>query len=372
MCNDMEMEIFSFWPLFFIAVASQGFFLAIILGLQKSAKSSNWMLAILIGLFSISILDTLVFWVEYYRTNPHLLGWSLSFRFIYGPLFYFYLLQTIGSKRDIRKKLWLHLLPVFGALLWYSPYYLSDATQKLYLIDHWNFNIVNALLLPVLGLLSLSYYAFISWQFIQKVEQTSGVKIRGTDHWLAAIFKSYVLFVVFNYAYLITAISGLSSKLSDIIIILAYSIFIYFIGYLGLKMSQLFNPLKTESSKYQATALPASLSKTMFDKLKAHLEHHQSYRNNQLKLAHLAEELSLSPHHLSQVINRHAQKNFSEFINDYRIKEAIQLINQIDRINQLAYEVGFNNRTTFNKAFKKATGLTPTQYKRKTLLEKGK
>lgn len=132
-------------------------------------------------------------------------------------------------------------------------------------------------------------------------------------------------------------------------------------------MSKLLSGIKVDNSKYQTAALPSSISEQLFNKLKAHIEANQSYKNNELKLAQLAEELSLSPHHLSQIINQNAGKNFSEFINDYRIQEVIQLITQIDRVSQLAYEVGFNNRTTFNKAFKKTTGLTPTEYKKEML-----
>ena len=105
----MKMEFISFWPLFFIVVAAQGLFLAVILAAHRTANNRNWLLAILMTLFSISIFDTIIFWTGYYLDNPHLLGISLPFRFIYGPLFFLYILRAGNTNAGI--KAGLHFLP---------------------------------------------------------------------------------------------------------------------------------------------------------------------------------------------------------------------------------------------------------------------
>jgi len=359
------MEITSFWPIFFIAMAFQGFFLALILFLQQKANKGNLVLAFLIALFSVSIVDTVVFWVEYYKINPHFLGASLCFIVLYGPLFYTYLVRINKTETPIKiKRQWIHYIPFVIVLIWFLPYYSSDKIAKLELINSWNTNIVNALIVPFLGLLSLIYYIILSFRHIKSLEAKYDLKIIKSNHWLGLIVKSYTLFVLFNIFHFINIMSGNSSKVSDVVTALGYSVFIYSIGYLSLKMSKLLNGIKVDTSKYQATSLPKDFSIEMYAKLTRHVELNESFKNNQIKLGDLAQELSLSPHQLSQVINQNANQNFSEFINSYRIKEAIKLIKQIDRINQLAYEVGFNNRTTFNKLFKKSTGLTPTEFRK--------
>lgn len=358
------MEITSFWPLFFLAVSFQGIFLSAILILQKKSNRSNVILALLIALFSISIIDNVVFWIEYYKVIPHLLGMSLPFVFIYGPLFYLYLNRTNETKKSKISNYWLHFIPFIIVSVWYLPYYVADASTKLVLIAEWNNSIINALLIPSLGLISLIYYAILSQRLIVKLEKKYEINILRSNHWLGLIFLAYALFVLFKFIHSFSVIFGKSSLNSDIIIALGYSVFIYFIGYLGLKMSKLFNGIKVDTSKYRASALPRNFSQRMFKRLKAYIQSNESFKDNELKLADLAAELSLSPHQLSQIINQNANQNFSEFINSYRIEEALKLIHKIDRMSQLSYEVGFNNRTTFNKEFKKATGLTPTQYRR--------
>lgn len=361
------MEITSFWPLFFLGVASQGLFLSIILLLQIKSNRTNVLLSLLIALFSVSIADNVVYWVEYYKINPHLLGISLPFVFIYGPLFYLYLYRTSENKAKKSISYWWHFVPFIIVCTWYLQYYLSSTSAKLIMIAEWNNSLINALLLPFLGLVSLVGYGILSYRFMVKLEEKYELKILRSNHWLGLIFKAYTLFVLFNIIHSLSLISGMSSLTSDIIIALGYSVFIYFIGYLGLKMSKLFNGIKVDTSKYQAASLPKNFSQEMFNKLRAYIESNESFKKNELKLTELADELSLSPHQLSQIINQNADQNFSEFINSYRIKEALKLISHIDRINQLSYEVGFNNRTTFNKVFKKATGLTPTEYKKKNM-----
>jgi AraC-like DNA-binding protein len=90
------------------------------------------------------------------------------------------------------------------------------------------------------------------------------------------------------------------------------------------------------------------------------------YKESGISLDLLSERLGTSRHNTSQVINEHFDMNFYELMNKYRIDEAIQLIkNEKDsnlNIIDIAYKVGFNNKVTFNKSFKKALSVTPSQY----------
>lgn len=91
------------------------------------------------------------------------------------------------------------------------------------------------------------------------------------------------------------------------------------------------------------------------------------YKNPTLTLDSLADELSVNRNTLSKAINSVTNKNFNNFINDYRVKEAIRLMSSSQKtdysIDELLDQIGFNSRTTFYVAFKKVTGLSPTEYK---------
>ncbi|MES1219331.1 MAG: ABC transporter permease, partial [Bacteroidota bacterium] len=101
--------------------------------------------------------------------------------------------------------------------------------------------------------------------------------------------------------------------------------------------------------------------------LKRAMEANPYYQDPDLSLSSLAEKLSLSPHELSRVINTAFKKSFSDFINEYRVRDAARKMQDpaYDHITLLgiAFESGFNSKTTFNRIFKQMTGKSPTEYK---------
>lgn len=91
------------------------------------------------------------------------------------------------------------------------------------------------------------------------------------------------------------------------------------------------------------------------------------YKNPELKLPEMAGHLHVSVHQLSQLLNDNLQKTFPVYLNEFRIKKACDIIDAaIDlKIEAIGYEVGYSSKSTFFAAFRKITGLTPTQYKSK-------
>ncbi|PXX27028.1 helix-turn-helix domain-containing protein, partial [Thalassospira sp. 11-3] len=83
----------------------------------------------------------------------------------------------------------------------------------------------------------------------------------------------------------------------------------------------------------------------------------------------LANAVGVTPNQLSYVLNQHLGKSFFDFVNEVRTNEASRLlIEEPDRtILDIAISVGFNSKSTFNLAFKKITGKTPSVYRSETL-----
>ena len=92
------------------------------------------------------------------------------------------------------------------------------------------------------------------------------------------------------------------------------------------------------------------------------------YLNPSLTLRRLAEEIQMNTRDLSVLINQSLNKHFFDFINEYRIEEAKNILRNPSKkeftILEILYEVGFNSKSSFNTAFKKHTGLTPTQFRK--------
>ncbi|SFW83510.1 putative ABC transport system permease protein [Chitinophaga sancti] len=91
------------------------------------------------------------------------------------------------------------------------------------------------------------------------------------------------------------------------------------------------------------------------------------YEDAELTLASLAAKLTIHPHELSRIINTGLDKNFSDFISEFRVREVVLKMHDpaCDQLTLLAiaYESGFNSKTTFNRVFKEMTGKTPVEYK---------
>ena len=92
------------------------------------------------------------------------------------------------------------------------------------------------------------------------------------------------------------------------------------------------------------------------------------YKDPTLTVDMIAEKLDTKRHAISVIINRCTKKNFNTFINEYRIKEAIQMLSKEDlkifSIDHIASNSGFNDRINFYRIFKKITGLSPSEFKK--------
>jgi ligand-binding sensor domain-containing protein/AraC-like DNA-binding protein len=121
--------------------------------------------------------------------------------------------------------------------------------------------------------------------------------------------------------------------------------------------------------KYQTSALTPDRAEQILKKLLATMEEEEIYLDPDLTLKKLSEKIMVHPNHISQIVNDTLNQSFNDFVNSYRIKTAQEkLLNprEMDKtILEIAYDVGFYSKSVFNTAFKKFTGLTPSQFKQK-------
>jgi AraC-like DNA-binding protein len=108
----------------------------------------------------------------------------------------------------------------------------------------------------------------------------------------------------------------------------------------------------------------------IFLKLDVYFKDQRPYLNAELHLSDISHQTDIPDHLISKAINFKAEMHFFDFVNSYRIKEATLLLDDEEAmktftIEALARQCGFSNKTSFNKAFKKFTGQTPTSYRQK-------
>ena len=126
------------------------------------------------------------------------------------------------------------------------------------------------------------------------------------------------------------------------------------------------NLAEDKNEKYASNKLDKDEIQKLADKVVAFIEKDKPYKNDKLSLNDVSLSAGIDARSLSQVINVHFETNFYDFINGYRIQAAIaQLQTSSDkRINEIMYSVGFNSKSSFNTAFKKRTGQTPSEFRK--------
>lgn len=130
--------------------------------------------------------------------------------------------------------------------------------------------------------------------------------------------------------------------------------------------------LKPESTApVELTLLPKPIASAALKEkgrwLRKAMENGRFYQEPDLSLGTLAEKLNIHPHELSRIINGTFGKNFNDFVNEYRILEVTQKMQDpgFDRLTVLgiAFDSGFNAKSTFNRTFREITGKSPAAYK---------
>ncbi len=149
-----------------------------------------------------------------------------------------------------------------------------------------------------------------------------------------------------------------------IFILLSITLFYIFIKIKRKKTKNIIN--KDKHKKYQTSGLNDEFANTILKKLLSFMENGTPYLEPSLNLKKLSEILQIQYNHLSQIINEKLNQNSNDFINKYRVEEAKKMLIKDKDISVLdiAYECGFYSKSVFNTAFKKFTGLTPSQFRK--------
>jgi AraC-like DNA-binding protein len=117
--------------------------------------------------------------------------------------------------------------------------------------------------------------------------------------------------------------------------------------------------------RYARSLLTGADLETLRENLIHTMERDRLYRDEDLSLSSLADDLAISPHQLSEFMNQNLGKNFAAFVNGYRVQEACDLLSGDPgrSILDIGYEVGFRSKTSFHRAFVRFTGTTPSAYR---------
>ena len=152
--------------------------------------------------------------------------------------------------------------------------------------------------------------------------------------------------------------------------LLTVALLFYFMTYSLINSSD--NLLSKKAlSKYKNSNLSDECVKKCSENLISIMEEERLYLNKKLTINLISEKLNIPKQHISEVLNIYMNTNFQDFVNSYRIEAFINHLKNGQHTHYsllgLAYEVGFNSKSSFNASFKKFKGLTPSQFQKSLL-----
>lgn len=365
----------------------QGLFLTIILIARKKGNyKSNRFLALFIFAFTLLTLSDFLTETKLVVAFPHSFLLFEPIIFFLGPLAYFYVRSLSTAVLNFRKNDIFHFLIGFLFWLLLVPFYFSGERFKKNVILESYSNSENSIdfILLTASFHLLSYFIisiFLLKKYQVRIKDNYSYQEKINLNWLKIFLMiTSVLWLFFTIQVFFHA--SLLKTINDIL----FTISMYMIGYIGLLQQPIIveqfvqeesnssseNINKTQK-KYAHSTLTEKDSNRILSILEQLMLKEKYYLKSDLKLADLSGYSGIPMHHISQVINEKLNKNFFDYINEFRVEEFKQKI--VDKefnnytILAIGLDSGFNSKASFNSAFKKYTGITPSDYKKKHLLQ---
>jgi len=310
------------------------------------------------------------------------------FNFAFGPLSFLYIRSLLHP--DSKRKAWPHFLLFAFWVLYMVPYFIQP--------------------------IELKYNSYLDtkhpdWTYLEVIsrfpDNPLGIR-RYTNHLTAVHFTGYVIAIFYLVIKKMKALNEHLFRLKDPKLKLARNVGIHFVIVIGIfafaklyfgrdlgdylistylsfmifstswmvvKNSAFFGQpqffLQFPGAKYEKSSLSEQEKSVIHRKILKEMEENHYFARNLASLSDLAHTIRESSHHVSQVINEVMGKGFFELLAWYRVEEAKRLIRE-DReakltVEDIAEQVGYNSKSSFNTVFKKQTGQTPSEFRQSAM-----
>jgi AraC-like DNA-binding protein len=320
-----------------------------------------WMFVVVIHLFLFYLYHT----QEIYRL-PFLLGIESPLPLLHGVFLYLYTASLTDQFPQKKYLLALHFIPALLIYLYLTGFFFLPADEKIQIYrsrgaGHELFNALKQYSIALSGVLYVAWTSLLLKRHRKNIgDQFSNIDERNLQ-WLRflTIGMGGIWFLVLAFP-------------DPFIHFIGVVLFIFLIGFFGVRQSGIFKHNDPASSageqkkKYPKSGLTNEQALTLHASLRELMQKEAPYRNSDLSIGDLAARLDIHPNYLSQIINEKEGMNFYDFVNTYRIEEFKRLIalpkNRQKTLLSLAFDCGFNSKSSFNRYFKKAAGMTPSEY----------
>ena len=355
---------------------SQGIFLSVAIQMiQNKNKSANNVLSLLLLIAAVILTGRFFFTKE--TTNLIFFRLALFVDilvFVFGPLMYLYYRRLMFNEKIKYRLGYVHFIPALAMTLYH--FWTYQYSYEMFVSMARNGDLKHSfLIIELAGIMVNVYYTGRCFSILSSYETEEKKNVSYSQSvliYLKGFLGLFLLFLVlwvigfFQY-YIFGVYRGV---INYNILWILIPVLVYFIGFYSLKepdVLRLYLPKKQRRKSNEK--LDVQQITYLNSKLKELMEEEKIYLNHQLTLVHLATQLHVSTNKISWLLNNVHEVNFYDFINKYRVEAFIQKIEQGEHHHQtllaLSMDVGFNSKSTFNKAFKFFVNDTPKNYIKK-------
>lgn len=391
-----------------------GFVYAILLfrkGIINETRSDKW-LSVFLLLCILYIAPWMIGFAGWYDNQPYRdILFYVPFQHLYfiGPVIFFYVQSLLNPSFQFRKKEWLHLLPgilylVFSIVMVIADklvlkryYFLANGADPDF--DEW-YQLTGFFSMLLYFLLSLRYYSLYKKLMVQVISYADVVMFR----WIKNFLQAFLLMLFVRISFYTADFFTSGTYTSAWWYFLAFALIFYYIAITGYA-----NSIETKIAfrpnllnYHQALLLnyhPSHINDNMVmedaeiididtipvadinvtgdikewkEKLLQLMQSGKAYEDPELSLSHVAKQLQSNPSLISKIVNNGFGVNFNDFVNQFRIEAVKEMLKNGEQKKQtllgIAYDCGFNSKATFNRAFKKVTGVSPKEWTEKKIV----
>lgn len=370
----------------------------------QGGNTANYWLSGFVFLCCLYIAPWMLGFAGWYDNQPYrnfLFYAPFQQLFFMGPLMYFYTRRLLNPGFGFQKKSLLHFVPgllyltvilymwIYDKFIWGKPYYYADGMDKDF--DQW-YQITGLLSMVAYFILSIHYYNTYKKLLFQVVSNAEQLLFKWVRNFLYAFLVMLLLPIVFDVASYFYP--QLESYTGSWWFFLCFSLVMYYIaisGYAnaieskvsfrtsGFESQPILLLARSQNDTDQAFTIdvpheivPSEPSAEVIawkQKIDTLIQTEKLYENPELSLADVSRKLQTNASVISKAINQGFQLNFNDCINHYRVQAVKSRLAENAQQKQtllgIAYDCGFNSKATFNRAFKKSTGLSPKDYLQK-------
>jgi len=340
-------------------------------GIKQRTKADLW-LALLLVVLSSSLITPFIGFANVYDLNQWLTYFPFSISYLPPVLVWFYVLSLTNSQWKLTRKDLLYLIPTAVYLVFrFTIFFQSEA---------WKGWFDGAYYRPVIGPLVFAtefawsvlllfwsirhYRKYRNW-LDENFSDTEKIKFDWLRNFLYTFSAILLLGALFDFTNsFLFRLSYIQYFYFEVVLALS-TYYLAVAGYLRSKTIDLtFSDAPAKATESRRSLLSDNELERLKEKLQAVMRDERPYLEPTITLTDLTRIVGVNSNVLSHAINQGFDKNFNDFINEYRINEVKSKLRDADESSLLAiaFDSGFNSKATFNRAFKKFTGVSPKEY----------